>query len=159
MNPRTKRQILSVWEKWGMHLLTLIFIVIGLYLFGTQPETKAESRPFESPDTFIPAGFVLIPLHLENSRAIEPMIGSHGVVDLFAVQAEQAPRLLASQVRIVRAPLDPTQFAVLIEEEKSGVLIQNHYPVRAIIQNPEQSSTRVIEPVQAPNRIRYGDSQ
>lgn len=90
-------------------------------------------------DTVIPAGYVLIPIEISNLEALDSLIGSHAIVDLFSSpQLEKRSKKVADNVRLLRAPLNPSQFAVLIAEDDSELFFQNDGPYRVVIQNPSQ---------------------
>ncbi|MCB0362798.1 MAG: hypothetical protein KDD35_08750, partial [Bdellovibrionales bacterium] len=73
----------------------------------------------QSIDTLIPHGFTLVPIEVQNSDSLNSILGNKGIVNLLAPPREegQKTRLIAQRVPILRAPLNPSQFAVLVPEK------------------------------------------
>ncbi len=127
--------------------LILVILIFGLVAFlweNNKSDTAAkheESR--KSVDTFIPVGFVLVPIQLSNAEALDSMIGSSGVVDLFIPDIKKLGRnkKIAEHIKILRAPLNPNQFAVLVPEAISGQLVHYEGAYFAVVQNPKTPGT------------------
>lgn len=101
-------------------------------------------------DTYIPNGFVLLPIEIQNLNALDAIIGRFGVVDLY-VPGESQP--VARAIKIVRSPKNNDQFSVLIPESQSGALIKaSTQPFFAILQNPKKVSNE-IRPLKHPSRV------
>jgi hypothetical protein len=121
------------------------------------PEISATERASESVDTFIPAGFVLVPIEVVNYESLDSVLGRFGVVDLFAVDPANGNRAqqVASRIRILRAPKNPSQFAVLAPEEQSQTLVRQAGGFYVIVQNPQSSGTAFETPTSTkPRRAR-----
>jgi hypothetical protein len=95
-------------------------------------------------DTFIPRGFVLIPIELENYESVDSILGSYGVVDLYLSGDEsiRPKRPLVRRIKILRAPQNPSQFAVLVPEKEAPVFFQGSGQFFAAVQNPKEVGTR-----------------
>ena len=97
-------------------------------------------------DTHIPIGFVLVPIQVINKEALYALLGSHGVVDLFlSGKKGQKVYKIAHHVRILRAPLDPSRFAVLVPEREASKVLKHNQPLFAVVQNPQQKGTRFYQ--------------
>lgn len=134
----------------------LKFYFIGFLIIGTlatfqscsgktpEPTTVIESEEAAlSADTFIPAGKVLVPIEIINAESLEGLIGNvGGVVDLFTTSPDGNRKnfKVGDRLKILKAPLNPRQFAVLIDEESSSQILQHQGPFFAVIQNPQQKS-------------------
>ena len=94
-------------------------------------------------DTFIPAGFVLVPISVSNFESLDSILGQQGVVDLYSSPASEGgrPVRVARHIKILRAPLNPSNFAVLAPEEESANLVKHHGPFSVVVQNPKQLGT------------------
>ncbi|QLY27493.1 hypothetical protein HW988_16350 [Bdellovibrio sp. KM01] len=119
------------------------FIILGAITFlnskPTLPPATAETAP-ESLDTFIPQGLTLIPLEIANSEALSSIVGNMGgVVDLYLTptDARKGGVRVASRVKLVRAPRNPDQFAILVKETEGQRILQQNGPFIAVVQNPE----------------------
>lgn len=95
-------------------------------------------------DTFIPKGFVLIPLEFSNVDSLSSLVGSTAIVDLYQTSlepqgAKRKGQKIATQVKLLRAPKNPGQFAILVPESSSDKIMSYPGPFWAAIQNREQT--------------------
>ncbi|WP_413582601.1 hypothetical protein [Bdellovibrio sp. HCB288] len=150
--------------KFDHRLLIIGFIILGAMAFFNRSDEPVdapviESKP-QSVDTFIPRGHVLIPLELANSEALSSIIGDMGgVVDLYLASEEKKSGgiLVASRVKLVRAPLNPDQFAVLVKEADGGKILQRNGPFTAVVQNPEARGANLARENKSNVRIEYSN--
>ncbi|MGZ3721304.1 MAG: hypothetical protein ACXVA9_00155, partial [Bdellovibrionales bacterium] len=98
-------------------------------------------------DTFIPKGFVLVPIDVQNYEALDSILGKFGVVDLFQSGSMEKPqqRLVARNVRILRAPQNPSHFAILVQESEVGGILKNNTPFFVIVKHPEKTGTEFVK--------------
>jgi hypothetical protein len=118
---------------------------LGYYQDATAPKPtapKVEPEPIESASTFIPDGFVLVPIELANFESLDSILGKFGVVDLYlpADSPRGHARKIATHIKILRAPLNPSHFAVLVRETESARLVTHTGPFIAVVQNHERVS-------------------
>jgi hypothetical protein len=135
-------------SRWGLPLL-IIGLCLGLTALNEQ-WTKANDSSLAGPtkpenlqgiDTFIPSGFVLLPIEIQNLNALDGVIGSFGVVDLY-VPGETKP--LAHNIKILRSSKNSDQFSVLVPETQSAQLVKaSQHPLFAIVQNPKSGATTI----------------
>lgn len=123
-------------------LIPLLIIVVGIQNFKSQALlTEKPKGDLNNPDTFIPKGMVLIPIEIQNAEALSQLIGPiGGTVDIFKPSNSPYPskaRLVAQKVKLLRAPLNSSLFAVLVREEESTNILSETGPFLASIQNPE----------------------
>ena len=101
---------------------------------------KAES--IEAADTYIPQGFVLVPIEVANFDSLDSILGKYGIVDLYSSSStldsghESRPKKVADHVKILRAPLNPSHFAVLVSEAQSPDLVRYAGAFTVVVQNP-----------------------
>ena len=130
----------KVWQIWHILLfLSLMFTVM-------QKKKPTESLPERADvDTLIPEGFVLAPVELSNGPSLDGLLDSKGVVDLYTGDPiKQKAEKVASSVKILRSPLNPKYFAVLVPENEAKFLIQRFQAFHAVLQNPGQKRKAVI---------------
>lgn len=141
-----------------------VILAIGAFSILSALMSKAENKAPSSsssqnftPDTIIPAGYVLIPIELMNSRSLDGIIGEYGIVDLYTapiLEGEKSKKV-GDNIKIIRSPYDPSQFAVLILESESELIVKNTGQFTAVIQNPnsKDQSALVKETLSTQKRI------
>lgn len=141
-------------------LLFAILILISFwnYLYDRQKnEAKNSASTKEEIDTFIPKGKVLVPIDLTNASAISALINERTHVDLYASSSRDTSKgaRVATQIKLIRAPLNPNAFAVLVGESESQNLLSHGSYFYAVIKNPEEKSEIQNQPRKMPTKIIY----
>jgi hypothetical protein len=131
--------------------MALMLIIIMAVQLTSNSQTAAPAEE-ASADTYIPEGFVLVPIEIQNSESLSSLIGSYAVVDLFRGPHSQR---VGRRLRLMRAPLNPQQFAVLVPEGEVSALMATPGPYWAAIQNPQQQKSTVIASNKKKSRIEY----
>jgi len=137
--------------------LGAMIVLCGLIALIVELRTdKPEAVSANDASTFIPDGFVLVPIDVQNPEALDSILGSYGVVDLFVpASAEGRPsRAIAKRIKILRAPLNPNHFAVLAPEDEAPGLVRETGPFNVVIQNPRQVGTDFVKSRPKRSRIR-----
>ncbi|OQW49037.1 MAG: hypothetical protein A4S09_12760 [Proteobacteria bacterium SG_bin7] len=139
-----------------------LFIVSGIMSFiweysKRDVEIKKEIEESPSTDTYVPEGFVLVPIEVQNADSLDAILGSYGVVDLFhpSLEPKGQPQQIAKQVKILRAPLDPKKFAVLVPNDQSSALVKIDTPLFVTIHNPKHSRPQFIKTKNRISRVQY----
>lgn len=119
-------------------ILLISFVIFALLFFILKAKSKetpleSENRPLYA-DTLIPKGQVLVPVELANIAALAGLIDQYGIIDLYG-GAENNSLLIASRVKILRAPLNPNQYAVMVTETLSQEIMKHKGPFWAVVQN------------------------
>jgi hypothetical protein len=99
-------------------------------------------------DTMIPLNHVLVPIDVENANALEGILGEFGVVDIYVSQHESGKKRkkIIEAVKLIRAPLNPNQFAVLIHESQmQGFIASSTGPLFVVVQKPTAKVRGVVE--------------
>ncbi len=130
---------------------TFIFwcvLIFVSFVFALSQWQNSRHRPqvttSDSIDTFIPEGFVLLPIELSNVSSLDGFLHDKGVVDLYTADpSSMHSEKAASAVKIIRSPQNPEHFAVLVPEQKAGFLIERFSSFYAIIQNPRTQGVKV----------------
>lgn len=128
--------------------LLIAFVVLGLISFvvSLKPKDNLPAKDNflpepKSVDTFIPRGFVLVPLEISNAESLASLVGDlGGVVDLYLASTEgrKGGLKVGSKLKLLRAPLNPQQYAVLVPDSESNKLLSYPGPFIAVVQNPEE---------------------
>lgn len=145
-----------------------VFVLLALISFVVsqcsgqkkEPTLGEEQGPADTNEitTFIPKGFSLVPLEIANYQTLDSIFGPFGVVDLYVqdVTARNFSRLVAKNVKLLRAPKNPSHFAALVPSTEIAKLMQFGGPFFAVIQNPKTTGTAFEnEPLRTRSRIQY----
>jgi hypothetical protein len=128
----------------------MLIIILGVYLTSSNSPALQEAEA--SADTYIPEGFVLVPIELQNAESLSSLISNYAVVDLFRGPSSQR---VGKRLKLLRAPLNPQQFAVLVPEAEVSTLMSTPGPYWAAIQNPQQTKSTEIAARNKKSRIEY----
>lgn len=139
-------------------LFFAFFIFISVYVFFLfSPKNTDNSHPEKIyADTLIPKGFVLIPVELANIEAISALIDQFGVIDLYAGSpSEKGTQKIISRVKVLRAPLNPQQYAVLVPESFSSLVMKARGPFWGVVQNRQINTDQKIKTQEQTTQIEY----
>jgi len=145
--------------------LLYAFVALGLVALIIQmlPNTNAKEPVAANPeafdvDTMIPAGHILIPIQLSNAESLASLTGQFAVIDLYtAGERDRKGFKIASAIKLLRAPLNPQQFAVLVREEESSKIVTQEGPFFAALKNrDEKSKTQSAKTTKQNLIINYG---
>ena len=136
-------------------IFILLFVILGLFIISDKKE-EVKDASIETADTYIPKNHVLVPIELHNSEAISSMIGAYGIVDLFTVSENLGDKgkKVGRRLKILRAPLNPEKFAVLVHENESAGIVGHAGSFIAVIQNVKNKEKTEITQRQAPKQSR-----
>ncbi len=135
-------------NKKTFHVWLILSLISLVFTLLQHTDQTMERTDIQNLDTYIPEGFVLVPVELSNTESLVGLLENKGVVDLYIgdpsrQQAEKA----ATAVKIIRSTRNPSHFAVLVPENKASFLIQRFQPFHAVIQNPEQKKKTHVQPL------------
>ena len=137
-------------------LLLSFLILITAYLLFSPKKIEAPRGEKIYADTLIPAGHVLIPIELANADSVSALMDHYGVVDLYSGSINMVgTKKLASKVKILRAPLNPNQYAVLVPENLSNHMMSLSGPFWAVVQNRDTKQDTYNDKKPAAVRIEY----
>ncbi len=119
---------------------------------GQETQAAASVSKTSSLDTFIPQGYVLIPIELENYNSVDSILGTYGIVDLYSAGdgENRKTKPLARRIKILRAPQNPSQFAVLVPEQQAALFFRGQSVFFAAIQNPKETGTSFVNKPASP---------
>lgn len=141
--------------------LVLSLVPIGLSLFKSKDiDIQTSQKQPIAMDTHIPRGFVLVPIEIVNFEAVDSILGPYGLVDLYTGKTESndSPRLVLKDARLLRAPHNPSHFAVLIRENETTSLLSRGHEFTVIVKRPSDKSTELVR--SGPSRkIIYGETK
>ncbi|MBK9323259.1 MAG: hypothetical protein IPM97_10015 [Bdellovibrionaceae bacterium] len=146
MNFLKKLNFDSIEKLIGDKYLLYSFVLLGVVSITLQllpPKTSKEPASSESEafdfDTMIPSGHILIPIQLSNAESLASLTGQFAVIDLYTVnERDRKGFKVASAIKLLRAPLNPQQFAVLVREEESSKIVTQEGPFFAALKNRDE---------------------
>jgi len=121
-----------------LSLLSLISYLTPLF----KKETQVQSL---SLDTLVPKGFVLVPIDILNGKDLLNLIGSYGVVDLYAYsQSSDLPKeQIAQLIKILPPNVENGLFTALIPAKEVHKLFEYSPPFYAVVQNPQKQGSQI----------------
>lgn len=135
-------------EKKDKILFAALFVLILSALAVPGSKTESAQAAMPEADTVIPFGFVLVPIELENQRQLDSIIGSFAIVNLYkgSQLTDQKGKLIGRNLRLMRAPLNPEQFAVLVPENDVAQFATPAAKFYAVIQNRRVQERASVTP-------------
>ena len=122
---------------------------------------KEEIREVAAPasvDTYVPMGMTLVPIELTNAESLSSIVGDiGGVVDLYLPANDERKTVVkvGSRLKLMRAPLNPQQYAILVREDEGLKILKYAGPFTAVVQNPAARGTDLTEKSKKTVRIDY----
>lgn len=122
-------------------------LAIGVTKSALKSSEPPAPPPMESFDTFIPEGFSLVPIEVSNYETLDSLLGTFGVVDIFAADPgnPETSKRVAYRVKIVRAPNNPSHFAVLVPFNEVHSILKYPGPFMVSVQNPKVVGTGFVK--------------
>lgn len=134
----------------------LVFTIFSLIYSFTRPSVTKKEPDKIYADTYIPKGYVLIPIELANFESVSALIDQFGVIDLYAGVPQSAGSVkIASRVKMLRAPLNPQLFAILISEKDSSSIMKRTGPFWAVVQNRQSFEEKPVQSKNSSVQIEY----
>lgn len=122
----------------------LAALPLAASLMTKDPAPAPASAPAVDVVTRIPRGFVLMPIEARNYEALDSILGSFGIVDLYRPGGDGAkPGLVARNVRLLRAPQNPAHFAVLVPEREARDILRDGSTFTVVVKRPDEGGTRI----------------
>ncbi len=137
-------------------LFSLVLIGFSFVWDSLFQNSKSEtSEKAVAADTYIPKGYTLVPIELQNTDSISSMIEEFAIVDLYTHSiTEKRARKIGSRLRLLRAPLNPDRFAVLVPDSQAGLILGADSPISASILNRQQFGQGLVENQQKPTKLK-----
>ncbi len=143
------QQFYKQYKEWILFSAFFV-VVLGLYsCIHSSPKNGAPVRtePPDGVDILIPEGQSLVPIEVTNYETLDSLLGTYGVVDLFFVDPTkpETGKKIASMVKILRAPKNPSHFAVLVPARLAQHILQYQGPFTVSVQNPKYQTGTLFE--------------
>lgn len=158
-----KQRLTKVTPNQWTFFLAVCFILTGVSVKSMESSPSVATERNEEPgpaDTMIPKDHVLVPIEVINQESLNGLIGSFASVDLYTSQkigdetkSVRRGRKIASHVKLIRAPLNPQKFAVLVHERQSEAIVSFQGEFFVIIQQRNSEAGTTIHPAKPSLRI------
>lgn len=125
-------------------LISMIVIGLASWKSSSKADPLTGNVDIKGLDTFIPRGFVLVPIEVDNYEALDSILGKFGLVDLFKAKSEGGGPI-ARNVRILRAPQNPSRFAVLVEEARASNILGYQGGIFVVVKPLSQAGTEFVK--------------
>ncbi len=124
----------------GILILSAAFQVLGRHGESKAPKT----REFQSFDEMLNEGQSLVPIEVNNIEALDGVLGSQGVVDIYAINPVSNRQLrIARYVKVVRSRENYLQLSVLVDDDASDTILQYPGPYTLVVQQQAASAKKM----------------
>ncbi len=122
-----------------------LLIVTSSFIAHSFKEVDGHTPPIEQlVDTYIPQGYVLVPLEIQNSKNLDSIIGNKAVVDLYGKNPdEKATRRIGSALRLLRSPQKASEVSILIPETEVPRVLSQDRLYWVAVHNPNKLGTKI----------------
>ena len=135
-----------LFKKYRWHFVILFFITaFSLADKLIKPSSKKPQQL--SLDSMVPEGFVLMPIEISNGQDIKNIIGSYGVLDLYAYSKQTGlpETLTASALKVLPPSSEEGVFTALVPEKSALHLFNYTEGFYAVVQNPQKTGAKVYK--------------
>lgn len=141
-------------------LLWSIFLTIGATVAYFSAHAEEKTSTPEAPtslETFIPKDHLLIPIEISNADKLDGLLGAAGIVDLYQVPPPTGgpAKLVGRRLRLLRAPLNPNAFAVLLRESEADQFLASPGPYIASLRPLNERSHEISRRRPVGPRVDY----
>lgn len=141
-------------------LFSFICLILVYVLFGLKKEEVKTNPQNIYADTIIPKGHVLVPLEIANIDSLSALIDQFAMIDLFVgLPSDKGSKKIASRIKLIRAPLNPNLYAVLVSESLSSQIMGAQGPFWAVLQNRNSQAVGAVSETKSSIQIEYRTTQ
>lgn len=135
-----------LFKKFGWHFIILTLLILFSIAGNFISSSKSQTKNFNL-DSLVPKGFVLMPIEISNAQDIKNIIGSYGVVDLYAYsKTTMLPeKLVASYLKVIPPTTEEGAFTALVPKKSAIYLFDYTEGFYAVIQNPEKTGSKIYK--------------
>ena len=118
--------------KFGLGLISSFLVLLLFYFSSDKPK-----KPLTGPDSsmnltvMIPDGYVLFGFEAENYELISPILAPYSMVKVYK---PHNGKLLAQNIKVLRAPKDPSQLSFLVPVKIANYFASFGLEYRIVIQ-------------------------
>ncbi len=133
-----------------------LFSILATLLLQNSPNAQVpETVKRATAYSYIPKGYSLVPIDIINHESVNALIESSAVANLYSSNEQmKKSRLLVKKARILRAPLNPEQFGVLVPESFTDSLMSFGASFIVTLQKDEESHPILVAPKKSPKKTK-----
>jgi len=105
-NPKYEKQVL-----FSLGLLSSLMVLVVFFLLDEKPLIETQVDDSINLSVMIPEDHILYPFEVENYEGVDPLLDTYNMVKVYSVTNG---KLLAKNIKTLRAPKDPSKLAFLI---------------------------------------------
>jgi hypothetical protein len=136
-------------------ILLLASIAIHFLQNEEAPATEEADTNDQGIDTMIPKNHSLIPIEIKNSESLDSIFGNYGQVNLY-VEKSQQQVLVAKNVKLLRAPKNPSHFAVLVKDSQATYITKYDQPFYVSVSSQQNTGTVFVLEKKVTKHIQVG---
>ena len=136
--------------KWwfaGATVLITLVLFNSLIHHSSKPTKALEQKPTDI-TTFIPKGYRLVPIQVDNYKSLDQILGNYSVVDLY-LKSFKGPHLkmelLGSGIRALRAKNGSESIGLLVPKSQVKNLLKKEGRFVITINNSQSSGTEFVK--------------
>jgi len=116
-----------------------VLAIAGLFFLSWKQEPELAPVDRVNASDFVPAGFSLITVDLQNRDSIDGLMGGFAIANLYTVPLDGKSKgvLVGRRLKLLRSPQNPGQFSVLVPEEQVPSLLPG--PLFAVLLNRSEA--------------------
>lgn len=145
----------------GIILLSLVTLLLFHWISGTSQLPHGAPEESIEASTFIPENHTLIPIKLINQNSLSPMIENFGWIDLYSVKKINSDHVkgkkIVKKIRILRAPLDPDQFGIIVPNDFVDPILEKGPKYFATLNKKQYYKSELVFNKKGSKRVHYGD--
>lgn len=98
-------------------------ILVSTLIYACSPSSTTTAVPEElrpNLNVMIPKGYVLYPFEADNFESVKPLLGAYSMVQVYH---SKTGKLIAQNIKVLRAPKDPSHLAFLVPVSIASKLV------------------------------------
>jgi hypothetical protein len=144
-------------------LIGFILIAALLSSFISSPSSSEKNLPSNDDlTTYIPKGYRLVPINVENYKNLDQILGNYGIVDIYLrkYKGDKVESLqIASAVRAVRGTETSEAIGLILPKEEVKRILNFSGPFYLSLSNEKQEGTLFVksEPSKLTKRVKFSN--
>lgn len=121
--------------------LVLSILLSFLLLRSPHPKVKSKKGFEQNLNVMIPKDSVLFPFNAQNYSEVDALLGAYSLVKVYDAHKG---KLLAENIKVLRAPKDPSQLAFLVPTDIANSFMEHGMDFRLALQKFTNKEPKLI---------------